>query len=97
MPDTGEREGVRPLPPGSKCENPGYCDRGGKTPTLLNEEERKAPVVCVFCDRFVCDMCAFGLTAIPPAAFGEETPPSKKASGCYDGFTCSEHFNEDWV
>jgi hypothetical protein len=63
----------------------------------LNDEERDAPVTCCFCERIVCDYCAFGLTAIPPSAFGPDVKPSKKANGCYDGFTCSEHFNEEWV
>jgi len=73
----------RPLE-GEEIETPARCS----IPTPLGQGEE-------ICNVAVCDECAAGLTAIPPKVYG--AAPSKKANACYDGFACSEHFNEDWI
>lgn len=86
----------------SKVKEPYLCCDCGKK---LEGEEQEHPVFCTIptplgqekeiCGRELCDECMHGLSKIPPEVFG--VGPSKKKNGCYDGFACSEHFNEVWV
>jgi len=88
---------VRPLSLGTRCQNPGCCEGqvkgGGKA--LLNDDERAAPCKCALCERFLCDLCAAGVE-IPAEVFGEKGK-GRGPNDVYDGFVCSEHFNEEWV
>lgn len=84
----------RPLPCGTKCEQPNGCEGV----EILSTEELRAPATCVFCRKIICDICIAGLTNIPPTAFEPHAPPSnKQPSGHYDGWACSDCFNEDWI
>ena len=72
---------------------------------ILNPDEERTPAKCVIptehgnkdttCGAKLCDTCAAGLSAIPPKVLGRG--PSRKADGTYDGFSCSQHFNEEWA
>ena len=85
-----------------RCEQPGYCD-GADTHgrnAVLNEEECEAPARCALCHRKLCDMCAAGVK-IPKEEFIRRGMSALGLDGkehdAYDGFVCSEDFNEDWV
>lgn len=56
----------------------------------LNDEERNAPATCARCKKVMCDMCAFPVK-VPSHWFGEPF------GTLYDGFVCSDHFDDRMV
>lgn len=86
--------GIRPLPEGFRCQQQDSCSLSESA--LLTKEERESPVTCDLCKRVLCDYCAAGVK-IPVSAYLLAGLPVDKEEGYYDGFVCSEDFNEDWV